>query len=266
MTQPDISPEPPLDLESEIRMLKRLLRDADARKQEALVRLAAGICHDMNNFLTPVLAYSSMIKEDLPKGHPSAEFVDEIIQATEKSQTFMKMMQDVRGKGQFGGGFDMNAAVEAALNEIKPELPNTVQLTVELDTRAGEVTGERSVIARALRELVDNAVKAMPVGGTIAVATQLTQFEAETPMDGGMAPAGRYVALSVRDQGTGMSDDVRARLYEPYFSGRPPGHGKGLGLAVTKGLIAKCNGFIRCTTAIGAGTAFDIFLRPYNYS
>lgn len=246
----------------ELARARRLLQQAEAQKREALTRLAAGICHDVNNFLTPVLAYATMIKEDLPPGHPAIEFADEIIQAAEKSQEFMKLMQDIRAKGHISGGFDLNAAAASVVAGFQAGLPAGIQMSFHPDPAAAAASGDTGAIGRALRELLDNAVVAMPVGGTITVATACVQLDGETPMDNATAPAGRYLVLSVRDEGTGMTGDVRARMYDPYFSSKPNGQAKGLGLSLAAGLINKCNGFIRSTTALGAGTTFEIFLRP----
>ena len=247
-------------LEQELRRLGGQVRDADAQKREALVRFAAGFSHDINNFLTPVLAYSSMIKDDLPPGHPAIEYVQEIILAAEKMKQFIKLMQEFRAKGRYGGVIALNKTIMTAIEEFRPRVPANIHLSVQTDPALGDVQGDAAALTRAVCEFLDNAVHAMPVGGDLAVATRGIELNSEVSMDGTAAPPGAYAVVSIRDQGTGMNDDVRTRMYDPYFTGRTPGHSKGLGLSVAYGLIQKCDGHLRCTSALGAGTQIEILL------
>ncbi len=247
-------------LEQELLRLRERLNYADAQKREALVGFAAGFSHDINNFLTPVLAYASMIKDDMPAGHPSMEYVQEIILAAEKIQQYIKLMQDIRAKGHFAGTIPLNETVAAALGEFRPQLPANIHLSAQHDPSAGAVMGDSAALARVVRTVLDNAVHAMPVGGDLTVATCHVRLDSPATMDGTSAPPGDYGVVSIRDQGTGMNEEVRARMYDPYFTANATGHAKGLGLAVAYGIIQKCGGHIRCTSALGAGTQIEIFL------
>ena len=176
-------------------------------------------------------------------------------------QQLIKTMQEIRARGQFVGVADLNETIASAIAEFRAQLPSGIRLTTELNFSAGHVRGDTAGLRRIVRELLENAVNAMPAGGDLTVATGPVELKSETPMDGGTAPAENYAVITIRDQGTGMNETVRAHIYEPYFTVRPQGHAKGLGLAITAGLVRKCGGFIRCTTAFGQGTAFEIFLR-----
>ena len=79
-------------------------------------------------------------------------------------------------------------------------------------------------------------------------------------MDMTLAAAASYSVIYIRDQGTGMGDEIRSRMYDPYFTHGSQVHPKGLGMSLVFGLIRKCGGHIRCTSALGAGTQFEIFL------
>lgn len=250
------------ELEGEIARLREALQKAESHKREALMRLAAGFSHDVNNFLTPVLAYSTMIKEDLPPGHLAVEFADEIIQAADKAQQLIKLMQDVRAKGHLSGVMAVNDTVSSAIGEFRPQLAANIDLALQFDPAIGDAQGDGVAMRRALREIFDNAANSMPVGGSLTVSTRIADLAKLTPMDGDVAPPGRYYVVSVRDQGTGMSEDVRSSMYEPYFTTRPHGQAKGLGLSIARGLVRKCDGFLNCISAIGAGTTFEIYLSP----
>lgn len=251
------------ELEREVRELRERLRLAEVHKTEALTRLAGGFSHDINNFLTPMLAYSGMIKDEVPQGHLAAEYAQEIFDAAEKTQQFIKLMQDIRAKGQFGGIFSPNEAVQLAVADVQPRLNGAIQLIANLAPDMPQAVGDVAAMRRALRELLENSVNSMPVGGDLTVTTKTAKLDAEMPMDGATAPAGDYAMITVRDQGTGMSDDTMARKYEPYFTTRPRGQAKGLGLSIAIGLVVKCGGYIRCESAFGSGTTFEIFLRAH---
>ena len=249
-------------LRREVAALRDALRKAEAQKNEALVRLASGFSHDINNYLTPVLAYAGMLREDLPAGHIAREYADEIQLAAEKSQQFIKLMQDVRAKGQYSSAAVLNQCVAEALAEIRPLVPTDVQLVERLAPDVKDVQGDATALRRILRELLTNSFTAMPAGGEVEVSTRMMHVAADTPVDGDLLPAGDYAVLSVRDQGGGMLPEVQARMYEPYYSTRERNHGRGLGLSLAYGLARKCSGHMRCETALGAGTTFEIFLHP----
>lgn len=242
--------------------LRLALRQAHLEKREAVMRFAAGFSHDMNNLLTPILAYGSMIKEDLPPGDEAVEFIQEILDAAEKTQQLVRTMQDIRAKGVVSGATSVNEAVAVAVAEFRAGLPQIITLNHVPDSTIGETRGEPIALRRVVRELLKNAVTAMPVGGEITVATRVEVLPGETELAGDLASAGPYFVISVRDQGIGMADEIQHHIYEPYFTKWPTGQSKGLGLAIASGLIRKCGGFIRCTSAIGAGTTFDVLLKP----
>ena len=251
------------ELEREVHDLRERLRLADAQKTEALTRLAGGFSHDINNFLTPMLAYSGMIKDEVPQGHLAAEYALEIFEAAEKTQQFIKLMQDIRAKGQLGGVFSPNETAQLAIADVKPRLNGAIQVIENLAPDLPQAVGDVAAVRRVLRELLENSINAMPVGGDLIVTTTTAKLETETPMDGLIAPAGDYVTITVCDQGTGMSEDTLARMYEPYFTTKPRGQAKGLGLSIAHGLVVKCGGYIRCESAFGSGTTFEIFLRAH---
>lgn len=247
-------------LEEENARLRIELREARQRKTEALFRLASGISHDINNHLTPVIAYTSMMREELPIAHPLQDYVQEIQGSAENTQKLLRLMQDVRAKGDFAGAVEANHSIAEAVAEFQGELPSGITLNMALDPATGVVRGDNLALRRALRVFFSNAVMAMPSGGSICVESSRRTIAGAEEADGAEIPPGDYAVVTVRDEGTGMDDHTRARLYEPYFTTRSDGESRGLGLALAYGLIRKCGGFLRCSSALGAGTTFEIFL------
>lgn len=245
-------------LAAENARLRAALTEARERKTEALFRLASGLSHDINNHLTPVIAYTSMMHDELPPSHPLQDYVQEIQHAGENAQRLLRLMQDVRAKGDFTGAVDVNVATAEAIAELAT--PPGIRVDMALDPAAGTCRGDSQALKRVLAVFFRNSIQAMPGGGVIHVATAARNVNGSEEADGAEVPSGSYVVLTVRDEGTGMDERTRARLYEPYFSTRSDGESRGLGLALAYGLIRKCGGFLRCATGLGAGTTFEILL------
>jgi two-component system, cell cycle sensor histidine kinase and response regulator CckA len=250
---PAMNSDPQSSPEAEIARLREQLRNAQADKREAVMRFAAGFSHDMNNLLTPIMAYGFMIKEDLPPGDEAVEYIQEILDAADKTQLLIRTMQDVRAKGVVAGVMSVNDAVNTAVADFRGGLPPNITLTCTLDSGVTETRGEPTAMRRVLFELLKNAVTAMPSGGTISVSTHIEALPQDLTLGD---------EITVRDMGIGLDAETQRHIYEPYFTHWPTGHAKGLGLAIAAGLVRKTGGYIRCTSAPAAGATFDVLLRP----
>lgn len=214
-------------------------------------RLAGGIAHDLNNLLTPILAYGNMVLEDLPPDSPLREYMKEVVQAADRTLAMTKMLQSLRVKSASLAPVDLNDVVRAQLERMKEELGAEISLRADLSADAGQVQGETGGVERAVEELARNAKQAMPAGGVLAVESRRVTEDGET-----------FTLLSVRDEGAGMASETREHMFEPYFSTRPKGQGKGLGLALVAAIVSRAGGRIRCSSEIGAGTEFRLYFRP----
>ena len=260
MTEDSTDQQRIAELEKEVSSLRGMVDAVSAVRRDSLMRFAAGFSHDVNNLLTPVIAYAMMIKEDAPPGHPVVEYAQEILDAGEKAQQLIKLIQDIRAKGTLSGSVDLNETVAAAAADLRSHLPSNIALTTRFDPAISSVRGEGQALSRAMKEIFDNAVLAMPAGGDIEVSTHIESLDEPATMEGDTVPAGRYGVISICDQGAGISADQLPKIFDPYFTGRPQGNSKGLGLAIAHGLVRKCGGGIRCTSSLGAGAKFEIFL------
>ncbi|HEX9034168.1 MAG TPA: ATP-binding protein, partial [Streptosporangiaceae bacterium] len=122
------------------------------------------------------------------------------------------------------------------------------------------VLADRGRLEQVLLNLAVNARDAMPDGGTLTIMTTSAEFDEDHARRRPGLSAGRYVELTVRDTGVGMSADVAERIFERFFTTKPPGTGTGLGLSTVRGLIAAVGGSIEVDTAEGLGTTFRIYL------
>jgi len=222
-----------------------------AEKLTALGRLAGGIAHDFNNLLQAILGYAQLMKQNLTNGDLIERSLGVVESAAmdgaetvRRIQTFARLRPDE----QFVS-VDINQVAQDAVAITRPRWEekiahDTRPLELRLDLQAAESPqGRPALLTEALTNLILNAMDAMPEGGTLTIATQ------HTP--------GRDVRVTVADTGVGMTESVRQRIFEPFFSTKGEA-GSGLGLSMTYSIVRRHRGEIRVDTAPGAGTTFTL--------
>lgn len=239
-------------LEQQVVMLQRM---------ENLGFLASGIVHDLNNILAGVMGHAQMVIASL---HDETKVRRHIDQALEASEQAAELVQQVLSIGQRGvdnrSPQDLGEVVDRAIGLFNVSVPSGVSLIwnrparkVVCDVNAGQMN-------QIVMNLCINALHAMPAGGNLSVTLDtvaVTQPASQANDSQIQAPTAQLV---VADTGTGMSDDIQARIFEPLFTTKGPGHGTGLGLSVVKRIVDEHGGSIRVESKVGKGTAFHIFL------
>jgi len=152
---------------------------------------------------------------------------------------------------------DVDAVVGESVEFLRRLLPAEVDLRIDLAAGAG-VRGNPSQIDRLLSNLLVNARDAMD-GGGIRVGTEIVQVDEGLALGHGVAP-GRFVVISVEDDGAGMDQETLERIFEPFFTTKSDGQGTGLGLATCYGLVSAMGGFMTVASRPGAGSTFRSFL------
>ena len=231
-----------------------------AQKMEAVGRLAGGVAHDFNNMLTAIIGYADLLQERLTDGEARAD-LDEIRRAADRAAALTKQLLAFSRKQVLRPAvLDLNAIVRESQGLIGRVIGEDVRLVLLLDPALPSVRADKGQIEQALMNLAVNARDAMPVGGTLTVATApKTVDEASASGRPGLR-AGRYVAFTVSDTGVGMTPDVHARLFEPFFTTKGRGKGTGLGLATTYGIVKQSDGYIWVGSELGHGSTFEILL------
>lgn len=236
---------------------------------------AASIAHDVNNVLGAIMNYAEFVSEDLAvasrQGSPAdwdrlERDVLRIQQAADRASALSRQLLDFdhqqESRERDHHTRDLNELVKGAA----VLLTGVVGELVEVDTSALEPDlWDTSVhvgdAERVLVNLVVNATQAMPGGGTLRIeTTNVTLARAETPAPGlvGLAAPGRYVCLSVADTGAGMSDEVKANAFEPLFTTKAMGTGRGL--ATVARIVLDAGGHVRLDSTPDAGTTVRIIL------
>jgi signal transduction histidine kinase len=231
-----------------------------AARLEALGRLARGIAHDFNNLLGVVTGQVEFVRRLKPTGDPAAARLAQAVEAAERaaglSRQLLAFTREPVGRPQ---PLDLNAVVAP----LEPILERAVGETVRLEVRPGHALGtiraDPTRIEQVLLNLAFNARDAMPAGGRLTIETHNVDLP-----DGDLRPPpilpGRYVMLSVSDDGVGMEPRTLARIFEAHFTTKAEGRGSGLGLATVHGIVTQAGGGIRVDSEPGLGTTFRIYL------
>lgn len=222
----------------------------------ALGQMASGIAHDFNNTLSPIVGFSELLLIDpnLSKNDAQLkEYLQTINLAAKDAAKVVSRLRDFyrpRVDADLAGIVDLNRLVEQTVKLSQPKwkdqaLANgiAIEMHVEVDA-VPPVAGHESELREVLTNLVFNAVDAMPKSGSITIRTKVD---------------GDHVRVEVTDTGTGMTDEVRRRCLEPFFSTKGE-KGSGLGLAMVYGIIRRLRGTIDITSSVGQGTTFSLRL------
>jgi PAS domain S-box-containing protein len=228
-----------------------------AQKLDVVGRLAGGIAHDFNNLLTVVLASCRMLDMRSGGRNELKGYIENIQNAAQRGSALSRRLL----------AFSRHQAIDPRMLDVRSVLGDLEKMVrsvmVEnIDVRLDQIDVPCSVLAdqgqleQVLLNMVLNARDAMPSGGVLTLRTRVAEAgSAEAPKRSGTA---KWVALSVTDTGTGMSDDTMTRIFEPFFTTKD--HGTGLGLATAAQIARDLGGEIAVSSKMGKGTTFTLWL------
>jgi signal transduction histidine kinase/CheY-like chemotaxis protein len=227
----------------------------------ALGEMSSGVAHDINNLLSPVVAYSELLLDqlqDLPE--KPRRYLSNIHKAAQDiAQIVARMREFYRSRSSHEKltAVDVNQVIEDVIELTRPrwrDLPQrdgiSIQLKRELSPQLPPLMSDASELREALTNLVFNSVDAMPQGGTVTIVTRCITDQAAGATEAGA----RKLQVEVRDDGMGMSEETRHRCLEPFFSTKAQRGGTGLGLAMVYGMTQRHGGTIEVESALGKGT------------
>ncbi len=255
---------------AEIEASRRLTVETDRRqdaelaleqlqKMEALGRLTGGVAHDFNNLLTAIMGSLELaIKRN---AEPRvARLLESALQAARRGARLTAQMLAVARKREvMARPLDPNEVIRDMGDLIGRTIGPMIHITSALDPAATPISADIVQFEVTLLNLCVNARDAMPEGGELTIRTdQLTLMEA--PSYAPELPPGRYICISVTDNGEGMTDTVRARALEPFFTTKEPGKGTGLGLSAAYGFARAASGAVTIESTLGQGTVVTLIL------
>jgi PAS domain S-box-containing protein len=240
---------------------KRLEEDlVQAQRVEGIGRLAGGIAHDFNNLLTVILG-SVELAHNAVKSGPALSHIEHVRSAAERAATLTQQLLAFARKQVIQPRvIDLNALVRSMSSLLSRALSADIELKTVLSKGLWTVEVDPGQFEQVLLNLAINARDAMPHGGVLTLETaNVVLEEGHHDLRPGLS-VGRYVMLSVSDTGTGMTKEVQARAFEPFFTTKDVGHGTGLGLASSHGIVRQAGGQIVLSSELGKGTEFRIYL------
>jgi PAS domain S-box-containing protein len=232
-----------------------------AQKLEAIGSLAAGVAHDYNNLLTVIAGYCEMLETECAGQRTVVEDIQEIKRAGESAAALTRqLLAFSRRQIVSPTVVDLNAVVEESHKMLRRLVEANVRIELALAQPLAPVKIDTGQVEQLLVNLVVNARDAMPDGGVVTIETDNVVVDepyARTHLD---VTPGPYVVLSVSDTGSGMTPEVQARLFEPFFTPKERGRGTGLGLATVYGIVKQNLGHLWVYSEVGMGTTFNIYL------
>ncbi len=235
------------------------------QKLESLGLLAGGIAHDFNNLLTGIIGHTSLALLDLPPNHQLQPHLTAIDQAAQRAAELCNQLLVYAGRGQRSlEVVDLSTLVREMSDILRLPTNRSSQVTIqyELDSNLPPVVVEASQIRQVVLNLLTNAIEA--IGDRVGTVTLRTGVITLTAADlrrlnlMPTIPPGEYVTLTVSDTGIGMDEATQRRIFDPFFSTKPKGHG--LGLAAVQGIVRRHQGAIQVNSTPGLGSTFTVYL------
>jgi two-component system, cell cycle sensor histidine kinase and response regulator CckA len=232
-----------------------------ARRMEAVGRLAGGIAHDFNNLLTIIKGYTELgltRARNYPEVRTDLERIED---ASERAAGLVRQLLAFSRRQVLQPKLlDLNSIVVGLDQLLRRLMDEDIEMKTVIGKELGTIKADPGQIEQVIMNLVVNARDAMPDGGKLTVETENVELDSVYARDHATVRPGRYVMLAVSDNGTGMSEATKSRIFEPFFTTKESSKGSGLGLATVYGIVKQHGGHIWVYSELGHGTTFKIYL------
>lgn len=231
-----------------------------AQRLESLGLLAAGIAHDLNNVLAPMLMAPALLRARA-SDPADLRLLDVLQKSAERGSALVRqILSFARGTASRTDALRVDAMIADLAAFIRQTFPRRIELEESIPEPPWTITGSATQIHQVLLNLCINARDAMPEGGKLGLKAENAVLSAAAARRQPGAKPGRWVRLTVADSGTGMPPEVAAQIWEPFFTTKAETKGSGLGLSTVRGIVDDHGGFITVDTAVGRGSSFHIHL------
>jgi len=243
--------------------LERQLRQS--QRMEAIGTLAGGISHDFNNSLASIITCAEMALDEISAGSPLQELLDVILRSGLRSKNLVKQILTFSRQGeQERQEVQVELIVNESLKLLRASLPASIEIRADMGREPGRVFADPTQIHQVVMNLCTNSVHAMrgQPHGVLEIQLENVDVGPGSPFVLGLdalAP-GRYLRLTVKDSGHGMSSKVMERIFDPFFTTKSKAEGTGLGLSVIHGIVKQHGGNITVVSEPGGGAEFCVLL------
>lgn len=238
------------------------IAEAETARTEKLASvglLAAGIAHELNNPLTGVLTFTTLLRKKLPDGSADAEDLDLVIRETKRCATIIRRLLDFsREKTPEKKFADLNLVIEDTARIIeRPASFRDIEIAMDLERDLPPAWIDADLIKQVIMNMLVNAQHAIEHEGSITVRSR--RYPQPKSLEPGVEPV-PMVEISIIDTGCGIPEKNLKRIFDPFFTSKEVGKGTGLGLSVSHGIVKAHGGTIEVESAIGKGSTFRIYL------
>ena len=240
-------------------------RMRQAQKMESIGTLAGGIAHDFNNILFPIIGYTEMTMELLEKDSFANKNLQKILKASNRAKEMVnQILSFSRHSESVRKPVKIQPVLKEAMALIRSFIPSTIKISSNIDMACGYVNVDTTEIHQVIINLFTNAYYAMKnKGGEIEVNLSEIIIDNDKKIDD--VPFGQYLRLTVKDTGHGMTDEIKEKIFEPYFTSKGPGEGTGMGLSFVHGIITDYDGHIEVESQPDKGSTFTIYIPLVEY-
>jgi len=236
----------------------------DVRKTEALSLLAAAVAHDFNNVLGAIVGYGELVRADSTPDSKQRARVDGLLAAAERARQLVRRVLTFDSHRSLNySDVALGDVVREVLDQTQATLPSSVRLESELPAGPARVFGDATEIHQVVMNLCTNAVHAMHDGGVLTVTLAAVNVTATRGCVVGALEPGRWLCLTVSDQGSGIPAERLADIFEPLHTTKRPGEGTGLGLTVVRNIVTSMRGAIDVESTRGTGSRFMVYWRAH---
>ena len=247
-----------IDITEQKRLKEELLH---SEKLKSIGVLAGGIAHEFNNLLTGILGYASLLENMAYDPQKTSKYVGSIKKSAEMAANLTKQLLGFARKGKYiSEKMDIGSLLAELVDLLKDTMDRNIVLSFEVEPDLPPVEGDRDQIYQVLMNLCLNARDAMPEGGKLYIKAELYHLRDEKVVNLFQIPEGEYIRISVTDTGIGMTQEVKTRIFEPFYTTKEVGRGTGLGLSMVYGVIKNHKGHINVYSEPGLGTTIRMFL------
>lgn len=243
---------------TEMHRLKAL--ESRAERLELAGTIAGQVAHDLNNLLSPLLAYPEFIREELTESNNCHHYLNMIEESAQKIADINQDLLVMGRRGHYNAEvLNLNTVIHNVVMELQP-FPKTIKCNIEYADDLMNILGGMAQLHRLISNMLHNAFDAMMGVGQLTIITENCYID-ELKIDYGVVPRGEYVKLTISDTGCGIPDDVVQKIFDPFFSTKNADkkRGSGLGMSVVDAVIRDHRGYIDLTTRIGEGTTFYVY-------